>query len=58
MASGRFITLEGGEGAGKSTHVDLLIEALDATGVTTVKSQEPGGGSAGGNRSPYHCSLS
>jgi dTMP kinase len=46
VASGRFITLEGGEGAGKSTHVDLLIESLDAAGITAVKSQEPGGGSA------------
>ncbi len=41
--SGRFITLEGGEGAGKSTHAARLAARLRATGLEVVETREPGG---------------
>jgi dTMP kinase len=43
MAPGRFITLEGGEGAGKTTQSALLSEALAAQGVAVLRTREPGG---------------
>jgi len=41
--AGRFITLEGGEGAGKTTQCALLAEALTSCHVTVQRTREPGG---------------
>lgn len=41
--SGRFITLEGGEGAGKSSNMEWLAEQLRAAGKTVLLTREPGG---------------
>ncbi len=43
MSRGRFITLEGGEGAGKSTLAARLGEALAGRGIQAVLTREPGG---------------
>ena len=42
-ARGRLITVEGGEGAGKSTQVDLLLAALGQAGIAATRTREPGG---------------
>lgn len=45
--AGRFITLEGGEGAGKSTQIARLATALTGAGIRVVTTREPGGSPAG-----------
>lgn len=39
----RFITLEGGEGVGKTTNVNFITAQLDAAGIAWIKTREPGG---------------
>lgn len=43
MSRGRFVTFEGIDGAGKSTHIDTLAAALRARGRTVLATREPGG---------------
>lgn len=43
MDRGRFISLEGGEGAGKSTQLKALADALRERGIEVVETREPGG---------------
>jgi len=43
VSRGRFISLEGGEGVGKSTQVKALAEALRQRGIDVLITREPGG---------------
>jgi len=43
MAQGRFITFEGGEGAGKTTQISRLVAALAGKGIAAIATREPGG---------------
>jgi len=44
---GKFITLEGMDGAGKSTHIPTIIAALETRGISVVSTREPGGTALG-----------
>ncbi len=48
MAKGLFITLEGAEGAGKTTQAGLLADWLAGLGLDVLLTREPGAGSIGG----------
>lgn len=41
--TGKFITLEGSEGAGKTTNLDAMCERLEAHGIDYYRTREPGG---------------
>jgi len=43
MTKGKFITLEGMDGAGKSTHIPNIVSQVEASGQTVVCTREPGG---------------
>lgn len=43
MPRGKFITFEGLDGAGKSTHISAVVALLRARGQTVVSTREPGG---------------
>ena len=43
VKKGKFITLEGMDGAGKSTHIPAIINQIKALGETVVCTREPGG---------------
>ncbi|WP_020168417.1 MULTISPECIES: dTMP kinase [Methylotenera] len=47
MKKGKFITLEGMDGAGKSTHIPTIVALLQARGVEVVSTREPGGTALG-----------
>ena len=43
LAQGKFITLEGGEGVGKSTNLQFITQWLDEQGISYIQTREPGG---------------
>ncbi len=45
MPPGKFISLEGGDGAGKTTQQRLLVDALATVGLNPLSTREPGGSS-------------
>jgi len=47
MGKGRFITLEGIEGVGKSTHIKMLKEYFEKKGIKCIVTREPGGTPSG-----------
>jgi dTMP kinase len=47
MTTGKFISFEGIDGAGKSTHIAFVAERLCARGLTVITTREPGGTALG-----------
>ena len=43
MERGKFITIEGIEGVGKSTNIDVLVRRIEGAGHTVLTTREPGG---------------
>ena len=46
VETGKLITFEGGEGAGKSSQVSILVDRLLRAGRRTIATREPGGSPA------------
>ena len=62
QSRGVFVSFEGGEGAGKTTHIRFLAETLEARGFEVVRLREPGGTAIGDKlRSivlgPWFCAI-
>ena len=53
MSMGFFIAMEGGEGAGKSTHSKRLAQWLEEAGYEVVLTREPGGTPTAEKNSQY-----
>jgi ABC-type cobalamin/Fe3+-siderophores transport system ATPase subunit len=49
MRKGKFITIDGVEGAGKSTQIDFICQYLTDKDINIVLTREPGGSAIGGN---------
>ncbi len=47
MTKGKFITIDGVEGAGKSTQIELICSYLHQKGIEVVRTREPGGTAVG-----------
>lgn len=47
MKTGKFLTVEGMDGAGKSTHIPTIVKLLEARGLEVVSTREPGGTTLG-----------
>lgn len=47
MQRGKFITIEGQDGAGKTTNINVLKECLESANIAFVQSREPGGTALG-----------
>ena len=43
IKNGPFVTVEGVDGAGKSSHIDAIVESLENEGWTVIRTREPGG---------------
>ena len=53
MTQGLFISFEGIDGAGKSTHIQALAEAFTRAGRQVVSTREPGGNATGEKHTPH-----
>lgn len=43
MKTGYFITVEGGEGAGKTSAIEAIVSTVEELGYETISTREPGG---------------